>query len=189
MRFSLLVGLILLLAQEPGPPLPTFEAPSGELLQGRIVLFNWMLQWHSGEGDFVVRVVEKNGERRYVRVVYVRNPHAPKGHYPPLDPMAFVGKGAPWTFYLVKPKYPDLQCKIQPDYSCQDGNEKGTIPAYTRTPGAERDEIPALETLPCYLLVRKGLIPPPGGNSAVLDPNDGSLHLRIPVVATTKAKQ
>jgi hypothetical protein len=137
------------------------------------VLFNWVLQWNSGEGDFVVRVIEKNGERRYVRVVYVRDPHAPKGYYPPLDPMAFVGKGPPWTFYVVKPEYPKLECRVQPDYNYQDGNEKGTIPAYIKTPGAERDEIPALESLPCYLLVRKGLVPPPRADSAVLSPKDG----------------
>jgi hypothetical protein len=148
-----------------------------------------MLQWLNAGNDFVVRVVEKNGERRYVRVLYVRDSHAPKGYYPPLDPMAFVGKGPPWTFYVVKPKYPDLQCRIQPDHNYEDGNEKGTIPAYIRTPGAERDEIPALESLPCYLLVRNGLIPPPGAGGALLSPKDGSVHLTIPVVATTKPKQ
>jgi hypothetical protein len=87
--------------------------------------------------------------------------------------MAFVGKGPPWTFYVVKPEYPELECRVQPDYNYQDGNEKGTIPAYIKTPGAERDEIPALESLPCYLLVRKGLVPPPRADSAVLSPKDG----------------
>jgi hypothetical protein len=175
--------------QSATPPLPLSEVPSGEPIRGRIVLFNWAVQWLNAGSDFVVRVVEKNGERRYVRVIYVRDNHAPKGYYPPLDAMAFVGQGPPWTFYVVKPTHAELQCRIQPNQTYEDGNETGTIPAYIKTPGAERDEIPAMETLPCYLLVRKGLIPPPGANSAVLDRKDGSLHLSIPVVTTTKRKQ
>jgi hypothetical protein len=93
------------------------------------------------------------------------------------------------TFYVVKPEYPELQCRIQPDYNYEDGSEKGTIPAYIRTPGAERDEIPALETLPCYLLARKGLIPPPGADRAVPDRKDGSVQLQNPGVVATKLKQ
>jgi len=161
MRFALKVGCVVLLTQQPvlqKPPL--FNVPAGEPIRGRIVLFNWKLQWQSGEGDSVVRVVNGDGSRHYVRIVYVRTPHAPSGYYPPLDLMAFVGKGPPWVFYVVKPVHPELQCVIQPDYSYNDGNERGTIPAYVRTPGAEQDEVPALETLPCYLLVRHGLVPP-----------------------------
>jgi hypothetical protein len=196
MRFGVLLLSLALLAQQPDYPprlpLQISDIPSGEPLGGRIVLFAWWLRWLNAGDDFVVRVVEKDGTRRYVRVIYVRNPQAPKGDYPLLDPRAFVGKGPPWTFYVVMPQSPihaELQCRIQPDYAYKDGNETGTIPAYIRTPGAERDEIPALETLPCYLLVRKGLVPPPGADSGVLDPKDGSVHLTIPVVATTEPKQ
>ena len=175
MRAVLFVVCLVLCMQEPSlPQLPLWQFPSGHhIIRGRIVLFAWPLQWLNAGGDFVVRAVDKDGSRRYVRVIYIRNPQAPRGYYPPLDPMAFVGKGPPWTFYVVKPEYPELECRVQPDYNYQDGNEKGTIPAYIKTPGAERDEIPALESLPCYLLVRKGLVPPPRADSAVLSPKDG----------------
>jgi len=163
MRLIYLIACLVLFAQEP-PPLPRLppsDMPSGEHIQGRIVLFAWLLQWSNSSGDFVVRVADKGGEHRYVRMVYFRDFHAPRDVYPPLNQMAFVGKGAPWTFYISKPRDPESQCRIQSDYTYENGNEKGTIPAYIRTPGGEQDDIPPLESLPCYLLQRKGLLPPP----------------------------
>lgn len=164
MRLVLLIGCLVFLTQEPNPPpVAVSETPSGEPIHGRIVLFAWAVQWLNAGNDFVVRVAEKDGgSQRYVRVIYTRNPHAPKEYYPVLNPMAFVGKGPPWTFYVVRPPaaHAEFMCTLQPDHTYEDGNETGTIPGYIRTPGAEENEIPDLKTLPCYLLVRNGLIAP-----------------------------
>jgi hypothetical protein len=110
--------------------------------------------------------MEQDGKRSYVRIVSFKDMHAPKGHNESLNPLAFVGKGPAWTFCVGEPRSAEATvrarraCEVHPDHPYEVADEKGRIPRYIRTPGAEEDQIPSLGKLPCYVLEERGLIAP-----------------------------
>lgn len=164
MRLSLLVCLaILLLSLDQRSAVSrtqmneeTFEA------KGRIVLFDWRRHGleDTFEEDFVVRLsVSKNGLPRYVRVVYpgvaYLAPEELKAKYR-LAQQLFVGRGDLWTFRLRRPQKGTLEQSFcnrshQP-FNVTDELGSVKLPAFFPTPGALGEKVPALASLPCFIM-------------------------------------
>lgn len=135
-------------------------------IRGRIVAYDWLSRRISEADEFVVRVADDEGKPMgYVRVIYNSFPNdAPLSEYGPrIDPLAFVGTGQPWTFVIRKPltSQERFSCsRIMLEHPVEDGNRKGALPRFVRTPGAESESLPPFERLPCYVLEKGAFCPP-----------------------------
>ena len=131
-------------------------------VKGRIVLFDWRRHGSKDtfEEDFVVRLsVSKKGLPNYVRVVYpgvaYLAPEELKAKYK-LAQHLFVGRGDLWTFRLRRPQTGTLEQSFcnrshQPfDVTDELGSVK--LPAHFPTPGALGEKVPALASLPCFIM-------------------------------------
>lgn len=137
---------------------PTIE------LVGRVVLFDWGLHTYEARyaEDLVVRVHNPvNSEEAYVRIVYVGvaelAPEELKAKYR-LNNALFVGRGTLWKFRLRRPQahLDVIECGTTYEFHTV-SDELGTakIPRYFPSPGAIGENVPAVSTLPCYLMTDK----------------------------------
>ncbi len=136
--------------------------PTSDVLsmRGRVVMFDWSLHSldHTYAEDLVVRTTEpRGGTPRYIRVVYPGVAHlAPggvKASYA-LPRGLFVARGDVWTFRLHEgSRYPWAACRR--NFSrIRLSDDLGTIelPPFSRTPGADSEAIPSLDSLPCFVM-------------------------------------
>ena len=131
-------------------------------VKGRIVLFDWRRHGleDTFEEDFVVRLsVSKNGLPRYVRVIHpgvaYLAPEELKAKYK-LAQHLFVGRGDLWRFRLRLPQKgtleQDLCNRAHQPLNVTDELGSVKLPAYFPTPGALGEKVPALASLPCFIL-------------------------------------
>lgn len=164
MKLSLLVCLVITLLSLEQRSAVSCVQTNEEFFEvkGRIVLFDWRRHGleDTFEEDFVVRLsASKKGLPRYVRVIYpgvaYLAPEELKAKYK-LAQHLFVGRGDLWTFRLRRPQKgtldQDLCNRSHEQMNVTD--ELGTVqlPAYFPTPGALREKVPALASLPCFIM-------------------------------------
>jgi hypothetical protein len=130
-------------------------------LRGRIVLYHWVAHELTMADRFVVKTEDK--KHPYVRVIYMPfwgfdAPTATERDR--LDRQAFVAHGSMWTFFVHSPDdgQQEIDCQdVDTTERYRDETGEGEIPLFVPTPGTDISEIPAIATLPCYILKRGGL--------------------------------
>lgn len=132
------------------------------VIKGRIVLYAWWPHELTASDDFVVQTVrDATTEAQFFRIVY--SPVSPEEHDKPsyrLDRLAFVGRGIIWSFDVHVPQTAQekMDCdELSHDVSVKDEQGAAKIPAYVRSPGAGDVNVPAVKTLPCYVLPVGGM--------------------------------
>jgi hypothetical protein len=142
-------------------PLSDISKNDGETLRGRIVLYDWAAHETTSGDDFVVKTTDSN--MPYARVIYKplwgfdASPAQPKDR---LDRLAFVGRGASWSFDVRQPHSVEEKagCSSQiVNHKYEDESGSGEIPRFIPTPGAATEKVPSLQSLPCFILKREGL--------------------------------
>jgi hypothetical protein len=144
--------------------IPDLSGSPVEMMQGRIVLYDWVLHETTINDDFVLKLVRpRDSQPQYVRVRYgpalgwdAPNPSREDA----LDRWAFVGKGAVWSLTLHVPRSDVERTRCSSPiagYKYEDETGTGEIPRFVRSPGAEAEKIPDAQTLPCFILSKGGL--------------------------------
>ena len=164
MRLSLVVCLVITLLSLEQISAVSRAQTDEEIFEvkGRIVLFDWRRHGleDTFEEDFVARVyVSKKGLPRYVRVVYPGVAYlAPEEHKSKyrLAQQLFVGRGNLWTFRLRHPQKGTLEQSLcnrsHEPINVTDELGSAQLPAYFPTPGALGEKVPALASLPCFVM-------------------------------------
>jgi hypothetical protein len=138
-----------------------FKNDGNTVLQGHIVLYDWTAHETTSGDDFVVKTADANTP--YVRVIYKpfwgfnAPPAQPKDR---LDRLAFVGRGANWSFVVHQPQSVEEKAGCSSrivNHKYEDENGSGEIPRFIPTPGAATEQVPSLQSLPCFILKRGGL--------------------------------
>ncbi len=72
-----------------------------------------------------------------------------------LDRLAFVGKGAVWSVTVRAPRTSEERARCSSpilNHKYEDESGTGEIPRFVHAPGAENEKIPAVQSLPCFIL-------------------------------------
>lgn len=187
-------------AQQPLSNL--FKNDGDTTLRGRIVLYDWAAHETTSGDDFVVKTTDSN--MPYARVIY--KPFwgfdaPPMQQKDRLDRLAFVGRGTSWSFAVHQPQSVEEKAGCSSrivNHKYEDESGSGEIPRFIPTPGAATEQVPSLQSLPCFILKHEGLTRLKSDNETLksgtvsqtdtVDPATGNLHLTIPLVATAKPR-
>ena len=165
MRLSLLLCLVTLLSLEQTSSSRAQANEEDFEVKGRIVLFDWRRHGleDTFEEDFVVRIsASKEQLPRYVRVIHPGvaslAPEEVKRKYR-LEQHLFIGRGDLWTFRLRRPQKGTLDqdfCnRSHEPIDVKDELGSVQLPAYFPTPGSLGEKVPALASLPCFILTER----------------------------------
>lgn len=132
-----------------------------KLITGRIVMYDWVAHEMTNGEDFVVNTEDPG--RPYIRVLYRPNwgfdaPASASSSR--LDRLAFVGRGAKWTFQLESAHSDEQEaaCKAPiKKHRYEDERGKGELDRYVTTPGGKLLNDAAIGGLPCFVLRLKGM--------------------------------
>ena len=153
----ILLAILSILASAPvyGGEEPVPET----VISGHIVMYDWVGQGRGLQETFVVRSTSQGKQPQYFKVVYY--------HFEaqlelsltrlvkPLPKEVYAGRGATVRFRLHKARTENerFACEVQfPDLIVRDSLGIGKIPRMIRSPGALNEEIPPIESLPCWIL-------------------------------------
>jgi hypothetical protein len=164
MTVSVLAGLSLtLMIGFPREASPQSGSGPREI-RGRIVAFDWAGHWSNTNEDLVVRVLGSDTEgAKYLRIAQTHSGGAALLERRDIIGLSvFIGRGPAWIFRIRTPSTQDEKSacgKPGPDIPFEDESGKGAMPRFIKTPGAENERVPPIETLRCFVLEQGGISP------------------------------
>ena len=144
-------------------PLGIFAKPSNKFVfVGRIVFYDPFIHRYTATDDFILRTSDP--KIPYVRIVFrpiwgFDAPSSPSDEL--IDRKAFNGNRVLWRFHVHFPANSGEEAGCRTNVWQLEERKDGTIvnskiSRFVSVPGASSSDTPAFESLPCYVLERRG---------------------------------